>query len=89
MDLNRLDRHNYGISDPFATLTLECEGGTTYTLKIGDVVTEADDISTDDSTATTSTATTYYPVQLDDGNVIYAIAADKCQIGRASCRERV
>lgn len=72
------DLEDYGISDPFATLTLECEGGTTYTLKIGDVVTEADDISTDDSTATTSTATTYYPVQLDDGNVIYAIAADKC-----------
>ena len=72
------DLEDYGISDPFATLTLECEDGTTYTLKIGDVVTEADDISTDDSTATTSTATTYYPVQLDDGNVIYAIATDKC-----------
>lgn len=59
-----------GMTEPFATLTLDCSDGSTYVLKIGKVVTETNEED--------ETKNTYYPVMLNDVDMLYAVAADKC-----------
>ena len=63
-------KEDAGITEPFATLTLDCSDGNPYVLKIGKAVTETNEED--------NTKSTYYPVMLNDGEMLYAVAADKC-----------
>ena len=62
-------KEDAGITEPFATLTLDCTDGS-YVLKIGKAVTETNEED--------NTKSTYYPVMLNDEGMLYAVAADKC-----------
>lgn len=59
-----------GLTEPFATLTKECNDGNTYVLSIGTLVQETD--------PETNVTTSYYPVMLEGVDVLYAVDAEDC-----------